>query len=150
MNLDKIPKVLVDGMSNLTQSIENFDFWFTWSSKNHKRKNNKELFLALAATESLVNIMEWGFNKMLNRRTNLCRSRDKRVAVVGAGVSGLHVAGERIESGFEVTVFEKSNELGGTWHNSIYPGAQCDVQGCLCTYARHQSFFLLRILLINT
>lgn len=141
LNLEKIPKVLVDGMSNLTQSIEKFDSWFTWSSKSHKRRDNKELFLSLGANESLVDIMDWEFNKMLNLRMNLRRSRDKRVAVVGAGVSGLHVAGELIESGFEVTVFEKSTELGGTWHNSIYPGAQCDVQGCLYTYARHQRFF---------
>ena len=141
MNLEQVPKVLVDGMFKLTQSSENSDLWTTWSSKNHQTKNNKELLLTLGASESSLEIMEWELDKMLSCRMNSNESRGKRVAVVGAGVSGLHVAGELIESGFDVTVFEKSFEIGGTWHNSIYPGAQCDVQGCLYTYARHQRSF---------
>ena len=40
----------------------------------------------------------------------------KRVAVIGAGVAGLQLA-ERLgkKSGLEVTIFEKTNKVGGVW-----------------------------------
>jgi dimethylaniline monooxygenase (N-oxide forming) len=39
-----------------------------------------------------------------------------RVAVVGAGPGGLAAAKYAIEAGFDVTVFEASDDLGGQWH----------------------------------
>ena len=40
----------------------------------------------------------------------------KRVAVIGAGVAGLQLA-ERLgqKSGLEVTIFEKTDKVGGVW-----------------------------------
>ena len=38
-----------------------------------------------------------------------------KVAVIGAGVSGLHTARELKTQGHAVTIFEKTNRLGGTW-----------------------------------
>lgn len=37
------------------------------------------------------------------------------VAVIGAGVSGLITARELKRSGHQVTIFEKSGQIGGTW-----------------------------------
>ncbi|KAI6194525.1 Dimethylaniline monooxygenase [N-oxide-forming] [Aphelenchoides besseyi] len=45
----------------------------------------------------------------------------KRVAVVGAGPSGLASARHAVLNGHEVTIFEKRNVLGGRWNFSVDP-----------------------------
>jgi cation diffusion facilitator CzcD-associated flavoprotein CzcO len=42
-------------------------------------------------------------------------SHQKRVAVIGAGVSGVTTAKHLKESGIEVVVFERSRQAGGNW-----------------------------------
>ncbi|KAI7746876.1 hypothetical protein M8C21_018037 [Ambrosia artemisiifolia] len=49
------------------------------------------------------------------------------VAVIGAGVSGLVTARELLRQNHRVTVFEKSNQIGGTW---VY-NDQVEVDNCL-------------------
>lgn len=39
----------------------------------------------------------------------------KKVAVIGAGVSGVCTATHLKEAGIEVTVFERSAKAGGVW-----------------------------------
>ncbi|KAJ3307750.1 hypothetical protein HDU76_004400, partial [Blyttiomyces sp. JEL0837] len=46
----------------------------------------------------------------------------RKVAIVGAGVSGLTAARHFTEAGFEVTVFEKTSKIGGVWAVT-FPGA---------------------------
>ena len=49
----------------------------------------------------------------------------KSVAIIGAGVSGLAAAKVFKEIGHEVSVFERSHDLGGVWEPSrSYPGIQ--------------------------
>ncbi|KAF3961679.1 hypothetical protein CMV_013724 [Castanea mollissima] len=43
------------------------------------------------------------------------KEQSLKVAVIGAGVSGLHTARELKTQGHDVTIFEKTNRLGGTW-----------------------------------
>jgi cation diffusion facilitator CzcD-associated flavoprotein CzcO len=51
-----------------------------------------------------------------------------RVAILGAGASGLCLGVKLREAGLEgFTIFEKSEDVGGTWHENRYPGACCDV-----------------------
>lgn len=38
-----------------------------------------------------------------------------RVAIIGAGVSGLASARRCLENGFEIVVYERSKSVGGTW-----------------------------------
>lgn len=45
----------------------------------------------------------------------------KRVAVIGAGISGIAAANILKKNGFQAVVFEKSDRLGGVWANA-YPG----------------------------
>lgn len=40
----------------------------------------------------------------------------KRVAVIGAGPSGLQVAAELVEHGFEVRLFERTPRPGNAWY----------------------------------
>ncbi len=50
------------------------------------------------------------------------------VLIVGAGFSGLAMAIRCRQAGIgPLRVIEKSDGLGGTWHDNTYPGAACDV-----------------------
>jgi cation diffusion facilitator CzcD-associated flavoprotein CzcO len=62
--------------------------------------------------------------------------RDPAVAVVGAGMSGLCVAIALLRSGItDVTVYEKADEVGGTWRENTYPGLTCDVPSRVYQYS---------------
>lgn len=59
-----------------------------------------------------------------------------RVVVIGAGMSGLCMAMTLRKQGIDdFLMLEKSGDVGGTWHENRYPGAQCDVQSHLYTFS---------------
>ena len=47
-----------------------------------------------------------------------------RCAVIGAGASGLAAAHRLRQAGVTVTVFEKNDDVGGTWLENVYPGCR--------------------------
>jgi cation diffusion facilitator CzcD-associated flavoprotein CzcO len=49
------------------------------------------------------------------------------VAVIGAGVSGIYLAESLRRYGIDFTIFEKADEIGGTWRDNTYPGLHVDV-----------------------
>ena len=59
-----------------------------------------------------------------------------KVVIVGAGIGGLAAAIELRRHGFDdVTLLERSDELGGTWHFNTYPGCCCDVPSHLYSFS---------------
>src|SRR5690606_31991332 len=59
-----------------------------------------------------------------------------RVAIIGAGMSGLCMAAKLQDAGIEdFTVFEKADRVGGTWRDNTYPGLACDVPAHWYTYS---------------
>ena len=61
--------------------------------------------------------------------------RPFRVAVVGAGMSGLVAAHRLRQAGISVTIFEKNDDVGGTWWENRYPGCRVDVPNHLYSYS---------------
>jgi cation diffusion facilitator CzcD-associated flavoprotein CzcO len=62
--------------------------------------------------------------------------RDLRVAVIGAGMAGIASVIKLREAGIDdVTVFEKAQDVGGTWRENTYPGIACDVPSHLYSYS---------------
>jgi len=66
--------------------------------------------------------------------------RGARVAVIGAGPSGLVAAKHALEAGFETTVFEASDELGGQWHTTaahsgIWPGMRTNTSRAMTAFS---------------
>ncbi|MFZ1161240.1 flavin-containing monooxygenase [Mycobacterium sp.] len=54
--------------------------------------------------------------------------RQPSVGIVGAGMSGLCQAILLRRAGItDVTIYEKSSDVGGTWRDNTYPGLSCDV-----------------------
>ncbi|MFJ8478493.1 flavin-containing monooxygenase, partial [Kitasatospora sp. NPDC094011] len=62
--------------------------------------------------------------------------RHLQVAVIGAGFSGLGTAIRLLQTGHtDFLVFERANDLGGTWRDNTYPGCACDVQAHLYSFS---------------
>ncbi len=59
----------------------------------------------------------------------------RRVAILGAGASGICMAIRLEALDVDVTVFEKSDGVGGTWRDNTYPGAACDVPSFLYSFS---------------
>jgi len=57
------------------------------------------------------------------------------VAIVGAGISGLGMAVKLERAGIPFTIFEKAEEVGGTWRENAYPGLTCDVPVAIYSYS---------------
>ncbi len=63
-----------------------------------------------------------------------------RVAIVGAGPGGLSAAKHALEAGFDVTVFEASDDLGGQWHTTashsgIWPGMRTNTSRAMTAFS---------------
>jgi dimethylaniline monooxygenase (N-oxide forming) len=63
-----------------------------------------------------------------------------RVAIIGAGPSGLTAAKHAIEAGFDVTVFEASEDLGGQWHTTaahsgVWPGMRTNTSRAMTAFS---------------
>ncbi len=57
------------------------------------------------------------------------QQEDFPVAIIGAGFAGIGAAIQLIKAGIHsFTIFERADEIGGTWRDNTYPGAACDVQ----------------------
>jgi 4-hydroxyacetophenone monooxygenase len=51
---------------------------------------------------------------------------DLRVAVIGAGMSGLLAAHRLAQAGVDFVILEKDEDVGGTWFENTYPGCRVD------------------------
>jgi len=62
------------------------------------------------------------------------------VAIIGAGFSGLCMAIALKKAGTQTfRVFEKADDLGGTWRDNRYPGCACDVPSHLYSFSFEQN-----------
>ena len=65
---------------------------------------------------------------------------DHDIAIVGSGFSGLGMAiGLKQEGHEDFVVFERGDEVGGTWHFNTYPGCGCDVPSNLYSFSFAQN-----------
>ena len=69
------------------------------------------------------------------RKEDLAPGRTFRVAVVGAGMSGLAAAHRLRQAGLDVVVLEKNDDVGGTWLENRYPGCRVDVSNLFYSYS---------------
>ena len=65
--------------------------------------------------------------------------RALRVAIVGAGMSGIVLAHRLAQAGIAFTIFEKNEEVGGTWWENTYPGCRVDIQNHFYSYSFAQT-----------
>jgi 4-hydroxyacetophenone monooxygenase len=59
-------------------------------------------------------------------RDSLAPDRPFRVAVIGAGISGIAAAYRLQQAHLDFAVYEKNDEVGGVWWENRYPGCRLD------------------------
>ncbi len=56
--------------------------------------------------------------------------------IIGSGFSGICMAIKLREAGFDdFLILEQAGDVGGTWRDNHYPGAECDVPSALYSYS---------------
>lgn len=69
------------------------------------------------------------------RKVDVAPDRTFRVAIVGAGMSGLAAAHRLAQAGVDHVVIEKNDDVGGTWLENTYPGCRVDVPTFFYSYS---------------
>ncbi len=59
-------------------------------------------------------------------KAQLAPERDFTVVIIGAGMSGILSAHRLDQAGVDYVVLDKNEDVGGTWHESVYPGCRVD------------------------
>ncbi len=57
------------------------------------------------------------------------------VAIIGAGMSGILAAHRLAQAGIEYVIYEKNDDVGGTWLENTYPGCRVDVTNHVYSYS---------------
>lgn len=59
-----------------------------------------------------------------------------KTVIVGTGFAGLCLAAKlRAQGDDNFILLEKANDVGGTWRENTYPGAECDIPSALYSYS---------------
>jgi cation diffusion facilitator CzcD-associated flavoprotein CzcO len=63
--------------------------------------------------------------------------KTKEVLIIGCGVSGLGIAVQlkRFLGHTNFTIYEKSDNIGGTWWHNRYPACACDIPSHFYSYS---------------
>jgi 4-hydroxyacetophenone monooxygenase len=70
-----------------------------------------------------------------SNRASMPQRKLFRVAVIGAGVSGVLAAIRLRQAGIPFVLFEKNEDVGGTWLENRYPGCGCDTPNHFYSYS---------------
>jgi 4-hydroxyacetophenone monooxygenase len=68
-------------------------------------------------------------------KQDVAPGRDFKVAVLGAGLSGVAAACRLEQAGVDYTVFEKNGGVGGVWWSNVYPGCRLDTPNFAYSYS---------------
>ncbi|ABM97371.1 flavin-containing monooxygenase [Methylibium petroleiphilum] len=55
--------------------------------------------------------------------------------VIGAGFAGMYMLYRLRQLGMSVCVYERGNDVGGTWYWNRYPGCRCDIESLCYSYS---------------
>ncbi len=59
-----------------------------------------------------------------------------KIIIIGSGFSGICIALKLKQAGIhDFIILEKASELGGTWRENSYPGAECDIPSALYSFS---------------
>ena len=62
------------------------------------------------------------------------------VAIIGAGFSGLGMGIRlKMEGKRSFVIFERADDLGGTWRDNVYPGCACDIPSLVYSFSFDQN-----------
>lgn len=71
-------------------------------------------------------------------KDDIAPARDFRVAVIGAGMSGIAITARLQQVGIPFVVFERGADVGGVWLDNDYPGCRLDTSNFSYSYSFRQ------------
>ena len=70
----------------------------------------------------------------------LATKSNLEVLIIGAGMSGILAAIKLAEIGIKYKIYEKNNDLGGTWYENQYPGSRVDIANHFYSYSFEENY----------
>ncbi len=61
---------------------------------------------------------------------------DFRVAIIGAGMAGMTAALACADAGIDYQIYDRNDEVGGTWYTTVYPGLGVDTPSAYYSLSR--------------
>ncbi|MEO8162521.1 MAG: NAD(P)/FAD-dependent oxidoreductase, partial [Ilumatobacteraceae bacterium] len=71
-------------------------------------------------------------------KSDIAPDHEFTVAIIGSGMSGLLAAHRLKQVGVSFTIYEKGDDVGGTWSDNVYPGCRVDVPSHMYSYSFSQ------------
>lgn len=68
-------------------------------------------------------------------QSDIAPNRGFTVAIIGSGMSGLLAAHRLKQAGISFTIYEKNDDVGGTWSENTYPGCRVDIPNHMYSYS---------------
>lgn len=72
-------------------------------------------------------------------KTTLAPDREFKVAIIGAGLSGLGIAYRLKQVGIPFIILERNPQVGGVWSENAYPGCHLDTSNFNYSYSFNQN-----------
>lgn len=92
----------------------------------------KSTFIVLTVSIILCyGLFRWSNSKKIT----VSNPNEFKVAIIGAGFSGINAAIECKRFGIPFVLFEKDKDIGGTWWANKYPGCECDIASHLYSFS---------------
>jgi cation diffusion facilitator CzcD-associated flavoprotein CzcO len=93
------------------------------------------MLLSLVSTIGIILLSVAVWRVYATRNTKRHTKRPFRVAIVGAGFSGLGLALKLKQQHIDFEVYEQGAQIGGTWYFNTYPGCGCDIPSHLYSFS---------------
>ena len=71
----------------------------------------------------------------LSHKSLSCDENNLRVLVIGCGMSGILTAIKLSEKNISYKIYEKNQDVGGTWNDNSYPGSRVDIANHFYCYS---------------
>ena len=69
------------------------------------------------------------------KSSNSHNANNFSILIVGAGMSGILMGIKLLDLGIPVQIYEKNNDVGGTWFENTYPGCRVDIANHFYSYS---------------
>jgi len=70
-----------------------------------------------------------------NAKSKTPNPHDLSILIIGAGMSGILMGIKLSERGIPFKIYEKNDDVGGTWFENIYPGCRVDIANHFYSYS---------------
>ena len=102
----------------------------------HHRRSIDPICLSIPSESQSIHSVDLPTSDPVASILNMSANSTPRIIIASAGMSGLCLAIKLKQAGIDTfTIFEKSDDVGGTWLDNSYPNAGCDIPSFLYSFS---------------